>query len=399
MAFAACKGSLGLKIIGVGPSDFMKKVPHLILGVIWRVIKQIAVQHIQLKECPEIMRLAEEGETLEDLMKLPPETILIRWVNFHLAKNGQSRRIKNLGKDTADSFAMYHVLNRLDPAVCGLNGIDNENLVERADNMIMNSGKIGVPEITNGAAFSQGNEKVNTLFISYVFNTKHGLEELTQAEYDAVGLIDDDIEGSKEERMFTRWINTLGLEGVFVSNLVDECKDGVLLCKVIDKIQPGAVDWKIVRDPPKNEFDKNNNNNQAIAAMKNAFGNKTKLVGVGGVDISKGTRKLVLATVWQLVRVHYLSLIGDKTEDDIVAWANGMVAKDGISIKNLKDKEGLSNSVFLIKLCGAIEPRAINPDLVTPGATDDDKKLNAMYAISLARKLNAIIFCVWEDLV
>ena len=58
------------------------------------------------------MRLAEEGETLEDLMKLPPEQILIRWVNLHLAKNGQSRRIKNLGKDTADSFAMYHVLNR-----------------------------------------------------------------------------------------------------------------------------------------------------------------------------------------------------------------------------------------------------------------------------------------------
>lgn len=86
--------------------------------------------------------------------------------------------------------------------------------------MIDNSKKIGVPEITNGAAFSKGNEKVNTLFISYVFNTKHGLEELTKEEYEAVGLIDDDIEGSKEERMFTRWINTLGIDGVFVTDLV-----------------------------------------------------------------------------------------------------------------------------------------------------------------------------------
>lgn len=265
--------------------------------------------------------------------------------------------------------------------------------------MIGNSAKIGVPEITNGSAFSQGNEKVNTLFISYVFNTKHGLEELTQAEYDAVGLIDDDIEASKEERMFTRWINTLGIEGVFVSNLVDECRDGVLLCKVIDKISPGAINWKTVRDPPKNPFDQNNNNNHAIEAMKGTFGNKTKLVGIGGVDISKGERKLVLATVWQLVKVHYLSLIGDKTEADIVEWANSMVAKDGLSIKDLKDKANLTNSVFLIKLCGAVEPRAVNPDLVTPGVEDSDKKLNAMYAISLARKLNAIIFCVWEDLV
>lgn len=79
------------------------------------------------------MRLAEEGESLEDLMKLPPEHILIRWVNYHLAKNNQSRRIKNLGKDTADSFAMYHVLNRLDKDQCSLDGIDNDDLVQRAD--------------------------------------------------------------------------------------------------------------------------------------------------------------------------------------------------------------------------------------------------------------------------
>lgn len=180
------------------------------------------------------MRLAEEGESLEDLLKLPPETILIRWVNFHLAKNGQTRRIKNLGKDTADSFALYHVLNRLDPGQCSLDGIDNDDLVARADMMIDNSKKIGVPELVTGQAFSMGNDKVNTLFVSYIFNTKHGLEELTKEEYDAVGLIDDDIEADKEERMFTRWINTLGIEGVFVSNLVEECRDGVLLCKVID---------------------------------------------------------------------------------------------------------------------------------------------------------------------
>lgn len=53
----------------------------------------------------------------------------------------------------------------------------------------------------------------------------------------------------------------------------------------------------------------------------------------------------------------------------------------------------------MINICKNIEPRAVNPELVTPGETDGDKKLNAMYAISLARKLNAIIFCVWEDMV
>lgn len=164
--------------------------------------------------------------------------------------------------------------------------------------MIDNSKKIGVPELVSGKAFSVGNDKVNTLFISYVFNTKHGLEELTKEEYEAVGMIDDDIEGSKEIRMFTRWINTLGIPDVFVTDLVEECRDGVLLCKVIDKISPGSVNWKIVRDPPKNDFDRNNSNNHAIQCMKDTFGKQTKLVGIGGVDISKGEKKLVLATVW-----------------------------------------------------------------------------------------------------
>lgn len=33
------------------------------------------------------------------------------------------------------------------------------------------------------------------------------------------------------------------------------------------------------------------------------------------------------------------------------------------------------------------------------GGDDEEKKNNAKYAISLARKLGAIIFCVWEDMV
>ena len=148
--------------------------------------------------------------------------------------------------------------------------------------------------------------------------------------------------------MYTRWINNFGIESVLVSNLVEECRDGVLLCKVIDKIKPGSITWKSVREAPKNDFDRNNNNNHAVQTMKNVFGNKTKLVGIGGVDITKGERKLVLATIWQLVKVHYLFLVGDKTEADIVAWANELVADQGLSVKDMKDKEALTSCVYHI---------------------------------------------------
>jgi plastin-1 len=43
---------------------------------------------VTLKDVPEIMRLAKEGEELADLNKLAVEHILIRWMNFHLRAAG-----------------------------------------------------------------------------------------------------------------------------------------------------------------------------------------------------------------------------------------------------------------------------------------------------------------------
>lgn len=74
-----------------------------------------------------------------------------------------------------------------------------------------------------------------------------------------------------------------------------------------------------------------------------------------------------------------------------------MVKEKVPPIANLKDKT--MDSRFIIHICAAIEPRAVNWEFVLEGTTDEDKKNNAKYAISIARKLGAIIFCVWEDLV
>ena len=207
------------------------------------------------------MRLAEEGEDLAALNKLAPEKILIRWINFHLKKAGQSRRVENLGKDLADSFALFHVLNQLDSGKCPLDGINDDDHESRAEKMITNATALGVPNLVTSKDIVKSNVKVNTIFVAEIFNTKHGLEELTKEEYDAAMLVDDDIEGSKEERTFRFWINSLGIEDVYVNNLYDECNDGILLCKVIHKLDDKVVDWSKVDMNPNNDFKKNINNN------------------------------------------------------------------------------------------------------------------------------------------
>ena len=59
---------------------------------------------INLQAHPELVRLLLPGEDLAALLRLPPEQLLIRWVNYHLAAAGSDRRIANFGKDIKDSI-------------------------------------------------------------------------------------------------------------------------------------------------------------------------------------------------------------------------------------------------------------------------------------------------------
>jgi plastin-1 len=88
------------------------------------------------------------------------------------------------------------------------------------------------------------------------------------------------------------------------------------------------------------------------------------------------------------------------TEDHIINWANARVAGAGrtSSMKNFKDTS-LKTGSFLLDLLTAVEPRAVNWDLVTPGANEDDQLSNAKYCISTAQKVGACVFLTPEDIV
>jgi len=132
------------------------------------------------------------------------------------------------------------------------------------------------------------------------------------------------------------------------------------------------------------------------------------LVGIAGSDIVDGNKTLTLALVWQMMRFHIVSVLKgiskstgkDITDQDIVDWANKTVADAGKSSKmsGFKDSD-LRNGIFIIDLLAAIRPSIINYELVTPGVSDSDASQNAKYAISIARKLGATIFCLPEDIV
>lgn len=83
--------------------------PILILGLVWQIIKIQMLSSISLKNFPELAVLLCEDETLADFVKLPPETILLRWLNYHLTKAGFDRFISNFGSDVSVSIFVCFV--------------------------------------------------------------------------------------------------------------------------------------------------------------------------------------------------------------------------------------------------------------------------------------------------
>lgn len=237
--------------------------------------------------------MKEEGEEVSDLLKLSPEELLKRWFNYHLKNAGHDRRIKNFTSDLKDAVNYTILLNQLNKNIdkSGLDLTDEQ----RATKVIKDSKTLNVPNTILAKDILSGNDKLNTLFCAEIFNNCPGLTA-SEEEYNAAKMLDDDIEGSREERSFRMWVNSLGIEDLHINNLYEEFKDGLALLKIIDKVKPGCVDWKKVEKTPSNKFKKLANTKMCVDLCKNELG--FDMVNIGGVDIHNGEKKLVLGTMW-----------------------------------------------------------------------------------------------------
>jgi len=402
--------SIGVIAAGIGGGDLRDGMgkPHLVLGILWQLVKIQLLNQINLKETPELIRLLYEDETIEELLALPAEQLLLRWFNFHLKEAGFNRRVKNFGKDICDSECYTVLLNRLGPKKCTKDALDEKEPLKRAAMVVRNAERLGAKVFIKPDDIVSSNEKLNLAFTASIFNHNCGLIPITEEEEkQLIGMMDDDVGDSREERAFRMWINTLGIEDLYVNHIFEDCKDGLVLLKVIDKIEPGLVCWDKVEMNPKNKFKKVSNNNYAVVLCKYL---KLSLVTTGGADIVHGNKKLVLGLVWQLMRYHSIKLLNELksgkgkeiSDKDILRFCNTMARASGMGSMKLRsfgDKRHLKNGQFFIYVLGGVFPKGIDWDLITKGENQEDAILNARYALSIARKLNCTIFLLPEDII
>ncbi|KAJ8455021.1 hypothetical protein ONZ51_g12688 [Trametes cubensis] len=411
--------AIGCSVVNIGPTDIAEGREHLILGLIWQIIRRGLLAQVDIKLHPELYRLCEEGETIEDLLRLTPDQILLRWFNYHLKQAGWKRRVNNFSRDVSDGENYTVLLNQLVPEKCSLAPLQARDNRQRAEQVLQNADAIGCRKYLTPASLVSGEPTS---------------EPCEAKDY---GVVEDfDAEGEREARVFTLWLNSLGVEPA-VFNFFENLKDGIVILQAFDKIMPGSVVWRRVSKPkagaeqevsPVNADGEEEDigvtpNQSKLSRFKQVencnyvvdLGKQSgmHLVGIQGSDIVDGNKTLVLGLVWQLMRKNITQTLSSlsksaqgrpMTDTEILKWANTTAqnGKPGVKpIRSFKDPS-LTTGIFLLDLLDALRPGIVDPTLVinvSESGPYEDRRQNAKLAISIARKMNALIFLVPEDIV
>ncbi|KAK8048713.1 calponin-like domain-containing protein [Apiospora phragmitis] len=354
---------IGCSVVNIGSGDIIEVREHLILGLIWQVIRRGLLGKIDIKLHPELYRLLDEDETLEQFLRLPPEQILLRWFNYHLKAAKWHRQVHNFSSDVKDGENYAVLMSQIGHEYgCSRAPLQTQDLLQRAEEVLVDADKLSCRKFLTPTSLPITEE-----------------EKLEVEDFDA--------EGEREARVFTLWLNSLDVQPAVVS-FFDDLHDGTILLQAYDKVIKGSVNWRHANKRPAHggelmRFKAVENTNYAIELGKQ---NGFSLVGIQGADITDGQKTLTLG-------------LREMTDAEMVRWANEMSKKGGrnSSIRSFKDSS-IGSGIFLLDVLNGMKSSYVDYDLVTPGGTDEDAYMNAKLSISIARKMGATIWLVPEDI-
>ncbi|XP_046874171.1 plastin-1 [Hypomesus transpacificus] len=406
--------AIGCTVVNIDAPDLMAGKPHLVLGLLWQIIKIGLFADIEISRNEALIVLLGEGEEIDHLLSMSPEELLLRWVNYHL-DNAGTETIKNFSDDIKDSRAYFHLLDQISPKGDGddemkididMIGLNERDYEHRAELMLQQAARLDCRQFVSAQDVTAGNSKLNMAFVANLFNMYPALQT-TQTNGIDTALIEGE---SREERTFRNWMNSLGVSPR-VNRLYCDLCDALVILQLYEKVNV-PVDWKKVNRPPYPALGTNmkklENCNYAVDLGRGMA--RFSLVGIGGENLNEGSPMHTLALVWQLMRrytVQVLSDLGDgeKVGDQVIlGWVNSTLTegRKDTQISSFKDKR-ISTSLPVLDLIDTIAANAVKQEMVKRGEngelSNDDKLNNAKYAISVARKIGARVYALPEDLV
>ncbi|KAF9798278.1 hypothetical protein SFRURICE_012875 [Spodoptera frugiperda] len=369
--------AIGCNIVNIDAHDLAKGKPHLVLGLLWQIIR---IGFLITNINPNSSHFQER---IEDLLALSPEAILLRWVNHQLQSAGVTRRCTNFQQDVADSEIYSYLLKQIAPDDSGvtLDALRETDLLRRAELMLQQAAKLRCRAFVTPADVVGGVYKLNLAFVANLFNQHPGLQRTADTE--ELHQLDE----TREEKTYRNWMNSMGV-APHVNWLYSDLTDGLVIFQLYDIIKPGIVNWKKVHrqfSKLRKFMERLENCNYAVELGRQLG---FSLVGIAGADINEGNATLTLALIWQLMRAYTLSVL-----TRLANTGNPIIEKEIVQWD-----EVLADGKVVIDLIDAIKPGSINYDLVLPGGNEEENLANAKYAISMARRCGARVYALPEDI-
>lgn len=387
--------SLGCSVVNMHPQNFMEKREHIILGLVWQVIRVHIRNQITIRRHPEIVLLKQGDEDEQFMSRLGVEEILLRWLNWHIRKANRNRVVTNFGRDLMDSEAYGAVFQN----VCsGFNGAFWALVKERrAEDVLSYCRQESIITTVLPADIYMGSPRLNLLLCAQIFNQRHGLvveqKVLIMKVLETI-MVQEDSDESITRRIFKNWINSMGIEGVYINDFFYDLRTGYILLKVLDeRLLIRCVDWEKYSNKLNQRIFIIQNCNYVLDIVRSR-GLANATFGTEGVDIVDMRETLVLGLVWQLCQYYWRERVGAIKDEYLVGWANERVPQQ-LRITGLRDKS-LSNCQFFLALLTSIEPQAVDHSKVRAGRTDDEQIANINYMIGISRRMGAQVMMVWE---
>eukprot|EP01088_Endostelium_zonatum_P014210 TRINITY_DN3015_c0_g1_i1.p1 TRINITY_DN3015_c0_g1~~TRINITY_DN3015_c0_g1_i1.p1 ORF type:complete len:829 (+),score=222.10 TRINITY_DN3015_c0_g1_i1:115-2601(+) len=150
---------LGCQTVNIAAEDLARGSPHLILGLIWQIIKKNL--------------LAEVAKLLPGSDDLPPEQLLFRWFNSHLARAGSDRIVNNWSSDLVDSENFITLLAQLAPESISeqekARALKETDRLTRANYVLEFAERLGCGSFVSPKEIVAGNPRLNLAFVAQLF--------------------------------------------------------------------------------------------------------------------------------------------------------------------------------------------------------------------------------------
>ncbi|KAJ3339817.1 phospholipid scramblase 1 [Entophlyctis luteolus] len=180
---------IGVHVHNLSAEDIMKGTQHLVLGLVWQVIKIGLLQDVNpaegLSNANSLdnlsTKVAQEQHTTQKL-----ENALLKWVNTTIRAQGPESptKIYNFGSDLKDSVALAYLLASLDNSENAKDTVENilseQDLDKRAELVLNYAERFDCRHFATAADIVDGNKNLNLAFVAVLHNLKVSRDKATQ---------------------------------------------------------------------------------------------------------------------------------------------------------------------------------------------------------------------------